>query len=120
MKIVFLYVFLLINLYSIGQIDDSLNTLNLQNFPHFTEVIHEADDIEIENLKQKGKARVLLFKTLYIQKHQGTWLYDSDSCSIKQIRTTKMAYFSTGTQAIYCGLSFDVGVKERKFLRSAS
>jgi len=108
------------SLFGFAQIDDSLNTLSLYNFRHFSDTVIESEEFEIDNVKQKGILKIMLFKSLYIQKHHGVWMYDQDSCSIKRIKATKMAYFSSGTQAIFCGLSFDAGVKERKSFRGVS
>lgn len=108
----------MVNLCAYAQIDENLNTISLKRIPHFTDTVIESGDFEIENAR--GKESIRLFKTLYIQKHQGVWLYDTDSCCIKRVKAAKMAYFPNGTQAIFCGLSWDAGVKVRKTLRSAS
>ncbi|MDX2360750.1 MAG: OmpA family protein [Crocinitomicaceae bacterium] len=117
---IILVVFLCTNLFAIGQIDDSLNSLSITDFRHFTDTIILSEEFEVDVVKNKGLAKIMLFKSLYIQKYHGAWMYDQDSCSIKRINASKMAYFSTGTQAIFCGLSFDTGVKNRKTFRGVS
>lgn len=105
---------------SFAQIDDSLNSIGLTDFKHFAAVNSETGEVEYEKMKDRKSAKVLLFKQLYLEKHNDAWLYDADSCSLKRIKATKMAYFSEGTKAIYCGLSYDVGVIERKTFRAVS
>lgn len=120
MKNALLGIFVCTNLCVFGQIDDSLNTLSLDRNPHFSDTVIRSEDPENDEIRQKGDPKIVLFKTLYIQKYQGVWLYDKDSCSIKRINATKMAYFSSGTQAVYCGLSWDANDENRKGLRSVS
>lgn len=102
-----------------AQVDKELNSLTLQQRPHFGDTSFQSARVRKGDIDDDDPM-IILFKPLYIQKYQGAWMYDADSCSIKRIKARKMAYFSTGTQAIYCGLSWDAGVKNRKSLRAVS
>lgn len=112
--------FILSGFLAVGQVDEGFNSIDLTDFKHSKNASIEDGEVDSKTKKARGEQKVMVLKQLFLEKGNGKWYYDEDSCGLKRVKAIKMAYFEEGTKAVYCGLSLDVGVENRKTFRSVS